>query len=124
MNKVNAKICDAILEKFRGNKSFNWDEIHGEQFFASIHADYYVVENNLNFLLAPGVNELEVYEYNGIKYVRLTRKGFYTISDIKHEGYVAKWAKVNREKAWKYVAGGIAVLTFVLVSIRFFKDYF
>jgi hypothetical protein len=124
MKKENAIVCDGILEKFRGNKSYDWETIHAPQFYASIHEEYYVVENHLNFLLGQGINELEEYEHNYKKYIRLSRKGFYTISDLKHEGYIAKWKKENRAKWWKYVAGGIAILTFLLVSVRFIKDYY
>jgi hypothetical protein len=46
------QIQDGILEKFRGNKSFSWNDIHKEEFFKSIHENYFEVENNVKALIA------------------------------------------------------------------------
>jgi len=121
--KRTAKICDGVLEKFRGNKSFDWDTMHDKSFYGSIDDEYFEVENVINLLLGQGVNELEEYEHDGKTYVRLTKKGFYTISDLKNEGYVAKWNEKWREKAWKKFVAIITIFTFILVGYRFYRDF-
>ncbi|MDO6435748.1 hypothetical protein Q4E93_34355 [Flavitalea sp. BT771] len=121
--KRTAKICDGVLEKFRGNKSFDWDAMHDKDFYSSIDDDYFEIENVINFLLGQGVNELEKYEYDGKTYIRLTPKGIYTISDLRNEGYIAKWKGKWRENFWKRLVAIITVCTFILVSYRFYKDF-
>jgi|GEM_PF-4346051 hypothetical protein len=130
-----AIVCDAIITKFRGNKSFNWDEIHSEEFFKIIDGDYFVVENQLNFLL--GEDLLEKYtikEEYGIhsylhdrEYIRLTPKGFATLGDIENMGYVGKekeyQGKKRLDKLTLYgVYGGIVVSIIIsVVPIMFAK---
>jgi hypothetical protein len=81
------------------------------------------MENLLNHLLGDGVKELEEYEFNGTIYIRLSKKGFYTISDLENEGYVSKWRKEKREKIWKYFLGAITISTFLVVGFRFYRDF-
>jgi hypothetical protein len=59
MDLETATLCDAVLDKFRGNKSFTWDEMHNEEFYRSINNSYFVVENVINFLLSNEENCLE-----------------------------------------------------------------
>ena len=97
---------DAILNKFRGNKSFSMDEqIHAKDFYESIDSDYFVIENSLNFLLADEVlirymHQIDSTKTGGyIEMIKLSPKGFFMISNLKKHGYEIKAKNENREKS-------------------------
>lgn len=90
MDLEKAKLSDAILLKFKGNKTISWDEVK-EEAFNDIHSDYYVIENRIKFLL--GENILKEQTTLGVKvYIMLsmTNKGWGVMTDIESEGYVAQ----------------------------------
>ena len=93
-----AEVCDSIFDKFRGNKSINWEQIHDDSFYKDIDDNYYIVENMINFLISEG--QLEKYYRSEIpsghlipifvEYIRLTPKGIATLGDMENTGYIAK----------------------------------
>src|SRR5580692_8994521 len=91
-----AKLCDATLLKFLGNKSFNWNEIHLPEFYSDLDDNYFVVENILNFLIGDG--QLQKNFSNGVEYIRLSEKGWGTMTDLENEGYVARDLKLKKEE--------------------------
>lgn len=112
VNKVSeeAKLRDAILEKFRGNETFllnenpslpNYINIQSPRFYQSINSNVYVVENLVRGLLADDM--LTYNDSNQI--IKLSHKGFYIISKMSENGYVAKeiteLKKLDKEKMEK-----------------------
>lgn len=119
-----AKIQDAILEKFRGNKTFFWnkqnaqnepeaDNVHNEIFFKDIHADYYEVENNINFLISDGALEERFWSGEAkLVSIQLSKKGFHMISNMKEYGYVKK----EKRKCYNNIVN-LTILVFTILSV-------
>ena len=117
MDMDNELICDKILDKFRGNKSFTWDEVHQPEFYNSINSDYYVVENHIKFLL--GDDSLQ--EIGNPPSLSKTPKGWFIMTDSGKFGYVAKRQEERRKETrenltlhWAKWATIITVISLVI----------
>ncbi len=84
-------ICDAILKKFDGNTHYTWKLLHEESFYKSINESYFVVENHIKYLL--GENILHENSNNATSaefvYIQLSSKGWFMMTNIDTEGFVA-----------------------------------
>ena len=112
-------IFDKILRKFEGNKTFHWDYLHTKEFYEDIHIDYFVVENHLNFLIGDSVLKEDPIE----KFISLSRKGHFVMTNSNTDGYQAKKKKENRKRAWAIFLGIASIVTFILVTYRFANDF-
>jgi hypothetical protein len=107
MNIQKAKILDAILLKFVGNRTFTWTQLQNGA-FGDI-GNYHLIENNINFLIGEGHlrrNEIEPQS------LTLTDKGFATMTDLPNLGYVVSAKKERRKNAFKALSGIILVASF------------
>lgn len=119
MTLYKSKILDNILLKFKGNISVYWADLHGDKkIFSDIHQDYYIVENNINFLVGDG--KLKRNNINNNEYLTLTDTGFATMTDLENLGYVTKARKGRRETKIKYIGFVLAIATFILLCFRTF----
>ena len=127
MGLEKAKLCDAVLDKFRGDASFTWDEMHNEAFFKSIDDSYFVVENTLKFLLSKEENCLEEkLFYDAIVRVCLSPKGFGILGDISQNYTSLSNEKEENKKIannavfwakWAAILAGIGILLSVVIEI-------
>lgn len=114
---MDEKLKDLVLDKFRGNKSFNWEQIRDISFYKNIHTDYYVIENTIKFLLA---DKSLIYEFDISKqdrFLRLSDKGFYMISDLNKLGYVKSYKTKRSEKAVNLT---IQIAILIITILTFF----
>lgn len=79
-----AQICDNILRRFQGNGSVAWENLRTE--LAHDMHQYYVTENNINFLIADDMLRRDL--TGGL--LNLTEKGFATLAELDTLGYVAR----------------------------------
>lgn len=119
------EICDKILELFKGDKSFSWDQIR--EFPNSIPLDYYEIENYIKFLI--GENMLRQHEFNGKPYIAMTEKGWFVMTNVITEGYVAQ--KLNNDEVdnrnistlryakWATIFAGLSLLCWVIDKLFF-----
>ena len=135
--KRKAELCDAIILKFEGNKSFYWDDLHGhKKAFNDIVMDadcgnnnpspedkyFKVIEPLVNLLVSDGIlKRNNVGEKD--PYLNLTDKGFSTFSDIKELGYITKYKGECKKRIWRIALGMVSIATFILVAIRFYHDF-
>ncbi|HEY5823184.1 MAG TPA: hypothetical protein VIT44_02390 [Cyclobacteriaceae bacterium] len=117
----NELICDKILRKFEGNKSFSWEQVHEKSFYESVSPDYFVVENHIKFLI--GDNALHE-TGTSPTYLSLTPKGWFIMTDSSKFGYVAKrqaeLTKENREKStltWAKWATIVAIISVIIWAV-------
>lgn len=110
MNLEKAKILDAILLKFTGNKTITWHEIK-EGAFIDIET-YYVIENNINFLVGDGQLERDSVQAFSLS---MTDKGFATMTDLPNLGYVTTAKKERNIRRWANISGVIVILTFLIL---------
>lgn len=114
-----ARLLDNILLKFKGNISVYWANLHGDKKqFSDIHIDYFIIENNINYLVGDG--KLKRNDIGNNEYLTLTDTGFATMTDLDNLGYVTKAKKDKRETIIKYIGFIIAIATFVLLCFRTF----
>lgn len=110
-----AQILDGILLTFKGDKTITWDQMRAGA-CKKVHSDYFVIENNINFLVGEGMIRREV----GITALTLTDKGYGTMTEIDNLGYVAslkgKKSAINLSKRNNNINIGIQILI-LLVSI-------
>jgi hypothetical protein len=117
MTLYKSKILDNILLKFKCNISVYWADLHGDKkIFSDIHQDYYIVENNINFLVGDG--KLKRNNIDNNEYLTLTDTGFATMTDLENLGYVTKPRKDRRETRIKYIGFVLAIATFILLCFE------
>ncbi len=98
---------------------FTLNYIHQKEFYNDIDADYFVIENHLNFLIGDGA--LQEDKLEGL--ISLSRKGWFMMTNSGTDGYEAKKKKESKKKAWTIILGIVSIATFILVTIRFTKDF-
>jgi hypothetical protein len=90
----NEEVKDRILDAFKGNKTIHILELKNNK---SIHDNYYVIENNLNYLIGA-----DLIRCDGDN-LYLSPMGFYMISDLPKVGFVAKENEKNSSDGWEFV---------------------
>jgi hypothetical protein len=81
---INEIICDNILRKFEGNKSFDRKYLKQREFYSNIDPDYEVVEDHINFLIRD-----HTLKDTGTE-ISLTTKGWFILTNADKVGYVAQ----------------------------------
>jgi hypothetical protein len=130
--KRKAELCDAVILKFEGDKSFFWNDLHGhKKSFNDLILDsdcdkgtdpdskYYVVQPIINLLLEDGILK-RMDEQTPRPYLSLTDKGNAIYPDIKHRGYTTKYKKERKKSMWVGFSGVIIVCTFLLLIYNTF----
>jgi hypothetical protein len=134
--KRKAKICDAILLKFDGDKTIYWKDLHGsKKLFNDIVTDtdspdgsspdnkYYVIESHINLLVADGMLRRKDQDKEGSQSLSLSDKGYSTMRDLKNLGYLSKYKENHNEAIWKNVLRWVSIVTLILVLIKFINDW-
>lgn len=102
-------ILDKILLTFKGDVNYTWEEIHEEKYYRQIDDNFYVVENNIKFLLGENVlmritrGDIGKTTIHSPRGVGLTDYGFAILTEIELLGYEAK-AKVEKDKEMRDIA--------------------
>lgn len=137
MNKKRkAELCDAVILKFQGDKSFYWNDLHGNEYlFNDLVSDsdcdkdttpstkYFVIQPILNLLLEDGVLKRMDNESQS-PYLRLTDKGNAIYPNIKNRGYVTKYIKERNENIKKNVLLLVCIATFLILCYKTYKDFY
>ncbi len=128
--KRKAELCDAVILKFTGNKSFFWKDLHGNDYLfndlvldsdcdtdTTAYTKYIVLEPIINLLLEDGV--LKRMDNESDKpYLSLTDKGNAINPDIKNRGYLTKYIKERNENRKKNGLAAISVATFIILCFK------
>ncbi len=109
MDIEKAKILDDILQRFSGNVTISWESLR-EEFKADMNK-YYVLENNINFLVGDGMLKRDTTSHT----LCMTDKGFATMTDPKNLGYLIKAKKERNESRVKYIAFSVTIATFLIL---------
>lgn len=109
MNIEKAKILDDILQRFSGNATISWESLREE--FKDDMNKYYVLENNINFLVGDGMLKRDTTLHT----LCMTDKGFATMTDPKNLGYLVKAKKERIESRVKYIAFSVTIATFLIL---------
>lgn len=121
---INSIICDNILRKFDGVKAISRETMRQTGFYLNIDADWAVVEQHIDFLVADRALKEED------AMLSLTNRGSFMLSNAEKVGYVAQkiddvqWVRSERDtrmivRATIYVALGVTIIwaVFRLVAL-------
>ncbi len=117
MKLQKARFLDALLLKFRGNLTITWQEFQNG--LCDDIASYYIIENNINFLVGDAMLKRDEVRRS----LSLTDKGFATMTDLRSLGYVTKTSKEIWQLGLQILLAVVSVVTFVLVVVRFCRDF-
>jgi hypothetical protein len=135
--KRRAQISDGIIQKFNGNKQIYWKDIHGaKKIFNDLILDtdcedeptpdskYYVIEGLINFLIADEMLIRIDENIEGQQRLKLTDKGYYTMTNIKDSGLYSKYKENCWNVFWKRTLIFVSIATFCFVIIEFVLNFF
>lgn len=133
--KRKAELCDAVILKFKGDQSFFWKDLHGNQYLfndlvldsdcdtdTTPNTKYFVIQPILNLLLEDGVLK-RMDNDSQSPYLSLTDKGNAIYPDIKNRGYVTKYIKERNENLKKNGLAFVSIATFLILCFKTYHEW-
>lgn len=122
---INSIICDNILRKFDGVKAISREKMRQTGFHVNIDAEWSVVEEHINFLVADRALKEED------AMLSLTSRGLFMLSNADKVGYVAQkiddvqWKRSERDtrivvRTTVYVALAVTIVWAVIKLVAIF----